>query len=302
VAARAHRAARLTGRLAFALLLLVASLLGRGHASYAEAGPCDLTKSLEKCGGAGSDGTAYTGVIAIPGLSGSGGSAGGTSGGGCTDCEWVVVPACLPNGPRPGQDAMCAGAATSCAARGEEGILMRAYMRHEGGAWQMMGTFCTGGGDAVVTVADVLPLAGQEYRERMRPGAAAFGFEPDGGQVVNIPTFFTASGTGPMTATFGPDAVRMTITATPAYVWDFGDGATLETRSPGGPAPDGDVTHTYTSAATRHVTLTTRWSAEFTVVTAMGTFGPFAIGGPPVAPSTARDVVVREAPAELVSR
>jgi hypothetical protein len=263
---------------------------------------CGPGEALESCGGAGSDGSTYTGVIAIPGLHGKGGSHGSASGGGCTDCEWLIVPACPSNGPQPGMDAMCTGAATSCVSRGEEGILMRAFMRHADGAWQMMGTYCTGAAGAVVTVADVAPQAGQAYREQMRPGAATFGFEPDAGQVVNIPTFFTASGAEPMSASFGPDAVRMTITATPAYVWDFGDGATLETQSRGGPAPDGDVTHTYTSAATRHVTLTTRWSAEFTVVTAMGTFGPFAIGGPPVAPSTSREVVVREARADLVSR
>ena len=265
-------------------------------------GLAPLPAYAEDCGvvalcGVESDGGSYDGVIAIPGLRGGGEGSGG--GGGCLDCEWTFVPACLPNGPDPGADAMCATAATACADKGG-GILMRVYMRQGDGPWQTRGTVCTGGSRQVVTVADVREDAGRVFRERMRPPAATITTQPRTTQVVNIPTYFTANGARPMTSTFGPPEVRMTITATPAYVWDFGDGATLETVSAGGPYPDGDVRHTYTSAARRTVTLATRWSAEFTVVTALGTFGPFAADGAPVAPSTSRVVDVREARAVLV--
>jgi hypothetical protein len=95
----------------------------------------------------------------------------------------------------------------------------------------------------------------------------------------------------------------MTITATPMYVWDFGDGsAPFETTSVGGSYPDGDVTHLYRSDGRRTVTLTTRWSATFTVTTVLGTFGPWDVPGQPIAPSTSRTIPVREARAVLVGR
>ena len=292
MAAHAARAARLT----VSLLAACATLA----ATPASAAGCDPNVSFESCGGVTSDGGSYNGVIAIPGLRGDGGGGSGGGGGGCVDCEWTFVPACLPNGPEPGADAMCPAAATACENRGG-GILMRVYVRQGGGAWQSRGTVCIGGGNPnVVTVDDVRADAGAAYRERMRPPAATISTQPRTTQVVNIPTYFTATGAQTMTSTFGPPEVRMTITATPAYVWDFGDGTTLETVSPGGPYPDGDVRHTYTSAARRTVTLTTRWRAEFTVATALGTFGPFEIGGPAVAPSTSRVVEVREARAVLI--
>ena len=291
MAAHAARAARLivAAALAFATL----------YVSPAEAATaCDPDVAVEACGGVTSDGSSYDGVVAIPGLGGKGGGS-GTGGGGCVDCEWVFVPACLPNGPQPALDVMCAAAIMNCVDQGG-GVLMRVYLRENGGPWRSQGTVCMGSGD-VVTVADVLPQAGAAYRDVMRPGAATISTQPSATQVVNLATYFTASGTDPMTRSFGPGGLRLTITATPTYVWDFGDGTTLETASRGGPYPDGDVRHTYTSAGTRRVTLTTRWQAEFTVATPLGTFGPFDVGGPPVAPSTTRAIDVREARAVLVS-
>jgi hypothetical protein len=275
------------------LVVVAALMLAVGLPTLpAEAKECEV---VALCG-AESNGSGYNGVIAIPGLSGgNGGSSGG--GGGCVGCEWTFVPACLPNGPE--DDAMCASAAMACENRGG-GILMRVYRRENGGPWQSQGNACVGGASPVVTVADVRADAGQAYREQMRPPAATISTQPSGRSVVNMPTYFMAGGAGPMTRSFGPAGIRMTITATPTYVWDFGDGVTYETSSKGGPHPTGDVRHTYRTPGTRTVTLTTRWTAEFTVVTALGTFGPFDIGGPPVAPSDTQDVSVHEARAELV--
>lgn len=295
MAARSHRAARLTLALAAASATLAAS------PPPALAGTANCHQGATEGCGAHSDGSGYTGVIAIPGLPGGGGSGSSGGGGGCTDCEWLFVPACLPNGPMPGADAMCAGAVMACVERGG-GIMMRVYFRQGGGSWQSRGNVCIGGPNTVVTVADVAPRAGQHYREQMRPGAARIAMQPSVQQVVNARGYFMAGGVDAMTRTFGGGGFEMTITATPTYVWDFGDGTTVETQSRGGPYPTGDVTHTYTSAATRTVTLTTRWHAEFTVASPLGTFGPFEIGGPPVAPSSSLQVVVREARATGVTR
>jgi hypothetical protein len=293
MAARTHRAAGLT-------LAAFAAATTFAVPNAAAATACAPGTALESCGGATSNGSSYNGVVAVPGLSGTpGGSAGGGGGGGCAGCEWTFVPACLPNGPANGADAMCASAALACENRGG-GILMRIYRRENGGPWEHLGTTCVGGASPVVTVEDVRAMAGAAYRAQMHPPAATIGSEPATYSLVNVPTYFAANGAGPMTQTFGPDAIRMTITATPTWAWAFGDGATLETSSPGGPYPTGDVTHTYRTRGARTVTLTTRWSAQFTVVTALGSFGPFDVGGPQIAPSSSRAMQVYEGRAELV--
>jgi hypothetical protein len=259
----------------------------------------DPSSHVEGCGGATGDGTSYNTVVAIPGLSGGpgGSGGGGSSGGGCAGCDWYVTPACPINGPPPNAaDVMCSGAAMACP---QGGIRMRVFVRRPGESWTVAGTYCTGNGNGVVTVADVAADAGALYRDRMTPGAATIGVTPPPDRVlVNALTYFGANGAEPMRGTFGPDALTVTIAAVPTYVWDFGDGTTLETTSPGGPA--GDVTHTYRAPGATTVRLTTRWHAEFTVTSALGTFGPYDVGGTPVAPSSTRAVDVHEARAELV--
>ena len=49
------------------------------------------------------------------------------------------------------------------------------------------------------------------------------------------------------------------------YSWDFGDGTTLTTVSPGSPYPSFDVTHTYTEPGNRSVLLTTTWKGKYRV-------------------------------------
>ena len=49
------------------------------------------------------------------------------------------------------------------------------------------------------------------------------------------------------------------------YTWDFGDGQTLTTTSPGGPYPNRDVEHVYEDVGTFTVTLTTVWEGRYRV-------------------------------------
>ena len=59
----------------------------------------------------------------------------------------------------------------------------------------------------------------------------------------------------------------VTITATPvAYTWDWGDGTQETTTHPGAPYPNDTINHHYTHRSPKTViTLTTTWSAEFSV-------------------------------------
>lgn len=49
----------------------------------------------------------------------------------------------------------------------------------------------------------------------------------------------------------------------PSYVWSFGDGSFLATTDPGGPFPEGKVTHIYSQPGIYPVLLTTTWNGSF---------------------------------------
>jgi hypothetical protein len=49
----------------------------------------------------------------------------------------------------------------------------------------------------------------------------------------------------------------------PSYLWSFGDGSFLATTDPGGPFPEGKVTHIYSQPGIYPVLLTTTWNGSF---------------------------------------
>ena len=49
----------------------------------------------------------------------------------------------------------------------------------------------------------------------------------------------------------------------PSYVWSFGDGSFLATTDPGGPFPEGKITHIYSQPGIYPVLLTTTWNGTF---------------------------------------
>jgi hypothetical protein len=288
-----RRLVKASGVAVAALLLVVTVPVGMASADQCKDSPilCGVESDSDK----------YSGVLVFPGwVSGDGASGtGGTST--CGDCEWTYVPACHVNTPDNGADALCGAAVNSCPSRGQEGILMWVYLRRPGEPWRQVGVACIGGTNDVVTLADLTVDAQRAYRDQLKPPAATVVQHPADRAVVGFATYFSANGAAPLSGTFGTVAARMTITATPTYVWDWGDGSEpYETTDPGGPYPDGTTHHTYRRAATTTVSLTTRWSATFVVDTAAGRFGPFPVTGPAIAPTTTQQVTVREARAELI--
>jgi hypothetical protein len=49
----------------------------------------------------------------------------------------------------------------------------------------------------------------------------------------------------------------------PSYVWSFGDGSFIATTDPGGPFPEGKITHVYSQPGIYPVLLTTTWNGSF---------------------------------------
>jgi hypothetical protein len=144
----------------------------------------------------------------------------------------------------------------------------------------------------------VTPEAVAAEFARLPLPAPALTMQPDRGWVlVNMRTIVY---TDPAPAVFDLTllGVPVHLTATPArYAWTWDDGATSATTSPGHPYPDDDVSHVYELLGTYRITLTTTWTATYTLGT-----DPTAhtVPGTATTSATGPDFVVRELRAHLV--
>lgn len=116
---------------------------------------------------------------------------------------------------------------------------------------------------AAATITPEMVLA--ELR-RMTLTPSRLTVQPDRGWVlVNKPTVVYADVADQVLTTTILGAA-VTVTAHPAaFRWDFGDGTVTSTTSPGHPWPNHDVAHPYPRTGTYAISLTTTWSATFTV-------------------------------------
>jgi hypothetical protein len=121
----------------------------------------------------------------------------------------------------------------------------------------------------------------------------------DGRGLVNMPliVFTDASVQQLQTVVLG---VPVTVRATPvSFAWDFGDGSDpLVTTDPGAPYPHQTVTHTYLTAGSYSVSLSTTWRGEFQV-NGQGPWLPVA--GTARTTSTPFVETVEAAPSHLVA-
>jgi hypothetical protein len=190
---------------------------------------------------------------------------------------------------------MCQGATESCT--GADEVYYRVYFRPSATApWQLVDSVCLGPGERPASVADV----GELVRERvvnLLPSADP-SFQPADGGIVNLPTIFAAG---------EPDRVEVepfdvlgfsvTVTATAEWQWTFDEGVMRTFDVPGGAYPDDSVSYEYATTGDRSVSVTTSWTAEFTV----DGQGPFAVPGPPITKTAGPVTVpVREARSQLV--
>jgi len=209
----------------------------------------------------------------------------------CTDCQWTVSPACLANGPN--DDALCMMAVSSCP---RPAIMMRVYLRHGTGPWQLIDTICLGPGQRPTPVADVSEIV----RERVvnyLPDAAP-SFQPAQGGLVNLPTIFAAGEPASIqTESFDVLGFTVVVTAKARWEWTFDHGVTKPFDKPGGAYPNDDVAYTYSDAGGRDVSVTTYWDASFT----LDGDGPFQVPGGEISKTAGPITVpVRQAQSELV--
>jgi hypothetical protein len=211
----------------------------------------------------------------------------------CSGCEWKLVPACVADGPQ--DERICEGANQSCS--DQQAVLTHVYFRPSAtAAWQLIDSICLGPSERPASVADV----GELVRERVvtyLPDADP-SFQPADGGIVNLPTIFAAGEPDSIeTEPFDVLGFTVVVTATARWEWTFEPGTTTEFTVPGGAYPDDSVSHTYRRPGERDVSVTTYWSAEFTV----DGQGPFAVPGPEISKTVGPIAVnVRQAGSQLV--
>ncbi|SFJ63359.1 hypothetical protein SAMN05216467_0266 [Cellulomonas sp. KH9] len=120
--------------------------------------------------------------------------------------------------------------------------------------------------DAGGCAADILPVLTSDDFRRLPLPAPTLTLQPDRGwALVNIETIVS---TDPAPVTLRTDllGIGVTVEATPRrWAYDFGDGHTLTTSSPGRPYPDHDVFHEYEQPGTTTITLTAEWTGRYQV-------------------------------------
>lgn len=149
---------------------------------------------------------------------------------------------------------------------------------------------------AAATVTPEMVLA--EFR-RMTLTPSRLTVQPDRGWVlVNKPTVvYSDLADQVLSTTILGTAV--TVTAHPgSFRWDFGDGTVTSTTSPGHPWPDHDVAHPYSRTGTYAVTLTTTWTATYTLA---GDPQVRAVPGTASTTSTSASFVAQELRSHLVA-
>ena len=146
---------------------------------------------------------------------------------------------------------------------------------------------------------DLLPeLTAADFRLLPIP-APALTLQPDRGWVlVNIETIVT---TNPDPITLRTDLLghAITVEATPTtWTYDFGDGHTLTTTSPGHPYPHHDVFHEYEQPGTATITLTATWTGRYLID---GTTTWRDINGTATTTTTSTPITIEERTSHLVA-
>jgi hypothetical protein len=191
----------------------------------------------------------------------------------CMGCQWRLATPCIlsPLGNSFAGQSPCMSVIRGCPA-GDQ--LLRGWFRPGVGPWREVGLVCIGD-DGPVTVRHLAQEAADRFVEgmpRLEPT-----FQPASGAVVQVPVVFaTGQPAGGQAHEYGILGRQVHLDAKPEWSWDFGDAASMHTRDPGGPYPHDTVAHPYRRSGEYTVTVTTQWSASFTV----DGLGPFDVPEP----------------------
>lgn len=176
----------------------------------------------------------------------------------CPECAWRITGPCV-NSPDEGAQAACRAMLTGCS-NGE--VRLRVWFTSSGqDRWRDFGLVCIGPGGPV-TLGD-LEQAVREVFERLVPPVRP-STQPAQGVLPYLPLLFDSG--QPMALPPSRHELLghvVTLHPRPTWTWQFGDGGTLVTTSPGSRYPDTSVSHAYGSGGPMPVVVRTHWSATF---------------------------------------
>ncbi len=161
----------------------------------------------------------------------------------------------------------CPANATCTQETGRRGLIYVIYRKDDAtGDTTRYGTTCLAPGqyDTLETITPA--MVRREFERLAWPTSELELQPPDGQTLVNFDTNFFTDNTEPTTRSVTLLGQRVEIEATPAeYTWDFGDGTSDTTSSPGAAYPDLDVTHEYAAAGRVSPSVATTYQGRYRI-------------------------------------
>jgi len=100
-------------------------------------------------------------------------------------------------------------------------------------------------------ISKSLPTAGISYQPNFQP-------------LINVPVYFWSDVPTLFRSKVDLIGESIDVAMRPSFTWSFGDGSFATTTDPGGPYPNGRITHVYLNPGTYPVILITTWGGSFT--------------------------------------
>ena len=204
----------------------------------------------------------------------------------CPGCSWRAVLQCEMT-----TAGSCRGPARLC---GVDGQWLRVYLTRPGAAEVDLGAACFGP-SGPVSRFDFESRLNDVVREAV-PDLNPVS-QPSTGVLPHLPVIFDArQPVGTRSVDYVIVDLPVTLSVTPRWAWEFGDGKALTTDVPGGRWPDQSVSHVYRGAGGYEVRVRAAWSGFYVV----DGLGPLAVQQPvfqearlPVRVGEGRAVLVR---------
>ena len=89
-------------------------------------------------------------------------------------------------------------------------------------------------------------------------------YQPDFKPLIHTPVYFWNDLPSVFRTQVNLIGETIDVVLRPSFTWSFGDGSFLSTTDPGGPYPNGKITHIYSQPGIYPVLLTTTWNGSFT--------------------------------------
>lgn len=93
---------------------------------------------------------------------------------------------------------------------------------------------------------------------------AGISYQPSFAPLINVPVYFWSDVPTLFRSKVDLIGESIDVAMRPSFTWSFGDGSFATTTDPGGPYPNGRITHIYSNPGTYPVILVTTWGGSFT--------------------------------------